>query len=83
MLLLPVRSDRTAELGERIPQIGNSFSDSPGSKLFRTHMKSELHVCYICSGKMSSIQSMYTLSLVVQSLRARKGLGELTLLVFL
>ena len=44
-------------------------------------MKTKLHICYMCAG--DTVQHMLTHLLMVNSLGAPKGLGELILLVFL
>jgi hypothetical protein len=44
-------------------------------------METELYICYICAG--APFQPMYARWLKAQSLRAPRGPGELTLLVFL
>jgi hypothetical protein len=49
--LLPLRPDKAAQRGEQIPQIPNSFRDSPCcSSCWGSHMKTELYICYICAG---------------------------------
>ena len=39
----------TVLLGEENPQAGNRFRDSPCSRCCGTHMKIEVHICYICA----------------------------------
>jgi hypothetical protein len=45
----PYEADKAVQSREHIPQIGNSFRDSPCSSCWGTHMKIELHICYICA----------------------------------
>ena len=48
----PIKVRKTAQLGECIPQTGNSFRDSPCYSCWRTHLKTRLHVSYICAGAL-------------------------------
>lgn len=41
---------RQHQLEECIPSRGNSFQDSL-FQLFRTHMKTKMHICYLCMGR--------------------------------
>jgi hypothetical protein len=66
---LPLRPDKAAQLEEHIAHTGNSFWDSLLFQLFRTHMKTKLH---ICAGRPRSSPCMLIHSLVVQSLGASR-----------
>lgn len=84
---LPLRSDKAVHLGVQDPQEGRqSFRDSPCSSCWRTSMKTNLLICYIYvggGGGGGQVQPMLALWLVIQSLIAPNGPGQLTLLVFL
>jgi hypothetical protein len=49
-----ISSPTEARQGSRVREIhsqtGNSFRDSPCSSIFGIHMKTDLHICYICVG---------------------------------
>ena len=73
---LPLRPNKVSQLMEWDTQAGNIVKDSPSSSCWENHMKTKLHVCYICiGGGLGPAQ--------VCSLGATKSLGYLTLLVFL
>jgi hypothetical protein len=42
-------------LWEQIPKIVKSFRDSLYSSCWETHMKSEMHICYVCARNLSSV----------------------------
>jgi hypothetical protein len=46
---LPLRPDKAAQLGKWDPQASNRVKDSPCSSCWRTHMETNLHLCYICA----------------------------------
>ena len=46
--------DKAAQLGERNPKTGNRVRDSPYPCSSRSHMKTKLHICYLCVGGLLS-----------------------------
>ena len=70
---LPLSPDKTVQLGEQDLQAGNRVRDSPCSSCWKTSMKTNLHICYICAGDLDP--TLYALWLVVQSLGVLKGPG--------
>jgi len=58
---LPLRPDKAGQLGEYISHIDNSFRDSSCSSCWGTHMKTKLHICYICAGGGGYVQPMLAL----------------------
>jgi hypothetical protein len=71
---IPLRIDKVAQLGKQDPQAASRVMDTPQLQLLGSHMKTY----YIYEVALDS-----ALWFMVQSLRAPKVLGKLTLLVFL
>lgn len=43
-----LRPEKTVQLGERDPQTGNRVRVSHHSSCWKTHVKTKLHICYLC-----------------------------------